>query len=101
MASYDEDLTYEEVAGEKNEKQIKVYALSTCGFCKRGLKFLRENSITFKFIYVDKLTYERKTELKRSLKEKFEKRAVFPYVVINDEKILLGFQKGDWEKAIL
>ena len=101
MASYDSDLTYEEVDGEKQEKQITVYALSTCGFCKRGIAFLRENSLKFKYIYLDKLGYERKTELKRSLKETFGKRAVFPYTVIDDEKVLLGFSKSDWEKNLL
>ncbi len=95
-----EDVEFTEVDGKNDKNDITVYALSTCGFCRRGLNFLRENSIKFKYIYIDKLDYEVKQELKRNLYEKYKKRPVFPYLVLNDEKVLTGFRKEIWKEEL-
>ena len=36
---------FESVDGKVDAGELTVYALSTCGFCKRALAFLRDNSI--------------------------------------------------------
>ena len=81
-------------------KDICVYALSTCGFCRRALQFLRDSECKFKYIYVDKLPYETKQELKAQLKDKYEKRVVFPYCVIDNKDVLVGFVEDDWKQSL-
>ncbi|MHA1342015.1 MAG: glutaredoxin family protein [Promethearchaeota archaeon] len=92
---------YIEEKGKEYEKDILVYALSTCGFCRRGLAFLRENNLPFHYIYVDQLPYDIKTRLKQDLRAKYDKRVVFPYLIINSEKVILGYVKDQWEKELL
>ncbi|MHA1743208.1 MAG: glutaredoxin family protein, partial [Candidatus Heimdallarchaeota archaeon] len=68
----DENLEFAKVEGEKKPCDIQIYALSTCGFCRRALAFLRNNKITFRYIYVDQLSYDLRQKIKRNLMAKFE-----------------------------
>ena len=86
--------------GSKAGKDICVYALSTCGFCRRALQFLRDADIQFKFIYVDKIPYETKQKVKEELKEKFDRRVVFPYCTIDNKEVLVGFVEEDWKQTL-
>lgn len=84
--------------GEKKNWNITVYALSTCGFCRRGLEFLRKNSIKFRYIYVDQLPYEIKDKLQEDLEAKYKKRLGFPYLIKDETKVIVGFSPDEWER---
>jgi glutaredoxin-like protein NrdH len=89
--------THEE--GRRKGRETTVYALSTCGFCKRGLQFLRDNSVDFSFVYVDDLPLETKNRIKQELRERFKKDVSFPFVVLDGEEALVGFIEPDWKLA--
>ncbi|MHA1821395.1 MAG: ferredoxin-thioredoxin reductase catalytic domain-containing protein [Promethearchaeota archaeon] len=89
-------ITYNEEDGEDIGHDITVYALSTCGFCRRGLAFLRDHNIKFRYIYVDKIEYETKRKIKALLREKFQKRVAFPYMVVDEEFVIVGFTEKEW-----
>ncbi len=93
-------LNFTTVEGENNPGDITVYALSTCGFCKRALQFLRDHSITFRYVYVDLLPFEVKQELKNDLKEKAGRNVGFPFAIINDNKYLIGFKENEWREEL-
>lgn len=84
--------------GDKNFGEIRVYALSTCAFCKKALKYLRENSIRFMYIYVDDLEPDKKQELKSDLREKFKKDVGFPFMVIDNDRVVVGFTEDEYKK---
>jgi glutaredoxin len=88
---------YSHEDGQKKDHKVVVYALSTCGFCRRGLAFLRDNSIEFDYIYMDKISYETKSELKDALSEKYKERVAFPFIVIDDAECLVGFNEEKWK----
>ncbi|NHK30609.1 MAG: glutaredoxin family protein [Asgard group archaeon] len=97
-----EDLDFIKEEGEKNPCDIQVYALSTCGFCKRALEFLRNNKITFRYLYMDKQSTDVRQKIKRDLLQKFDERIAFPYVVVDDgDKILVGFTEQKWKEAFI
>ena len=92
------DFTLED--GEKNPCDITVYALSTCGFCKKGLAFLRDNNLKFKFIYVDQMAQDLRMRTKKELSDRYNERIGFPFVVIdNGDKILVGFKEEKWKET--
>ena len=93
-----EDITFIEEDGKNATNELTVFALSTCGFCRRGINFLRENKMKFRYVYIDKIEFEKKSKLKKDLQEKFNKRVAFPFLVCNDEKAIVGFVKNDWEE---
>ena len=87
-------------AGEKKGCKITVYALSTCGFCKRALAFLRDNSVDFKFVYVDKLDKETRNNVIKELEERFNRRVAFPFLIANDEECMVGFNTEKYEDLL-
>ena len=96
-----DELDFVYIDGENIPGDITVYALSTCGFCKRALEFLQKNSIKFRYIYVDKLPLDMKTKIKSELRNKSGKNVAFPFMVIDDKKYLVGFVENDWKRELL
>ena len=95
------DIKFTHETGKINNKNVTVIALSTCGFCRRGLAFLRENNVDFSYVYVDLLTYDTKEKLKNELQTKFDKRVAFPFLIINDEISVVGFVEQEWKSLLL
>lgn len=93
-------LTYTTVQGENTTPHITVYALSTCGFCKRAMTYLEKNKFAYRFIYMDTIPVEVKNEAKRTLKEKFKVDIAFPFATINDSEYLVGFIEADWKRTL-
>ncbi len=100
---HEDIVNFLEENGKDSGHTVKVYALSTCGFCKRALQFLRDNGITFKFVYVDLLGQDLKDKVKRELVEKYGERLAFPFVVLDEDKenqrVIVGFLEDEFEEA--
>lgn len=95
-----ESLQYTHVQGKKTEPLVTVYALSTCGFCKRSMSFLEANGFAYRFIYLDSIPVETKNEAKRELKEKYKADVAFPFATIGDSGHLVGFIEVDWKRTL-
>jgi glutaredoxin len=94
-------LKYTQVAGKNDRHDVEVYALSTCGFCKRALYFLNENHIAYRYVYVDLVSIDVKNQAKEALKAQFAEHVSFPYAVIDGKTTLVGFLELDWRKTLL
>ncbi|HUW69912.1 MAG TPA: glutaredoxin [bacterium] len=95
-----DSLTYTAVVGTRTSPQITVFALSTCGFCKRAMAFLQNNSISYRYIHVDTIPIDTKNEIKRELKERFKVDVAFPFATVGDDKYLVGFIEVDWKLTL-
>ena len=95
-----EGVEFTSETGTRNSHDVTVYALSTCGFCKRAIAFLRDNSVQFKYVYVDMLNFDIKQDLKKALSEKFSERVVFPFLVVDDSKCSAGFVEEEWNRLL-
>ena len=93
-------ITYDSEEGRDIGKKLKVYALSTCGFCKRALNYLRDNGVGFQYVYVDYLQDFQRSEVKKELKDEFGERPLFPFLVIDDTDYLIGFDEEEWEEKL-
>ena len=51
------------VNGEKSEKDIFVFTLSTCQWCRKGKQWLTDNKYAYKYIDVDLLPIAEKRTL--------------------------------------
>lgn len=87
-------------AGSRNDHDIMVYALSTCGFCKRALAFLEANDFSYKFLYVDLIPIDVKNTIKQELKARFRENVAFPFAVIDEKQHLVGFIEADWKLTL-
>lgn len=76
----------------------KVYALSTCPYCKRTKRFLDEHKIVYDCIDVDLLDDAKQDEVLEEV-EKLTGRRSFPVVII-DKDIIVGHDEQRLRKAL-
>ncbi len=71
---------------------IKIYALSTCGWCKKTKEFFSKRGIRYEYIDVDRLEGH-ETDAVRQQQMKFNRAGSFPTVVINDSECIIGYDE--------
>ena len=71
---------------------VKLYALSTCGWCRKAKNLLDENDVEYDLVYVDLLDKPEKDEVMVEVR-KWNPRASFPTVVIDDKESVAGFKE--------
>lgn len=91
---------YHAVQGEKDEPKLRVYALSTCAFCEKSMRYLEEQGFAYEYLFLDRIPVEEKKTMKAELKEQFGNIPVFPLLVIDGEKSLSGFTEDRWAEAL-
>ena len=89
-----------EMPGEDDRHQIILIGLSTCGFCKKAIEFLNENSISYKYLFIDKIPAEKKILLKEEFKKEYGKSFLYPTAIIDGKEILNGFIRLSWENTL-
>ena len=87
------------VSGSKNKHQVLMYAISTCGWCKRAKKFLNDNDVQYEYIDIDLIKNEDKEKIKQDITNRGGPLA-YPTLII-DSKILLTGANQDKLKEIL
>jgi glutaredoxin len=90
-------LQVEHVEGEKKGK-IMLYALSTCGWCRKTKELLNELGVEYEYIYVDLLEDEDADTAMDEVK-KWNPRLSFPTLVI-DDKCIVGFKEDEIREAL-
>ena len=95
-----EKLKFTTEKGTKNDHKVTIFALSTCGFCKACLKFLSDSKVTFKYVYYDLLDPETKDAIKSELTAKYKERIMFPFVIIDENKVVVGFKDEELKKHL-
>ncbi len=90
----------EKVEGERKDKDLLLFALSTCGWCRRAREFLDGNGFSYDFVYVDKLQGQAREEVIEEVSRWNPKRS-FPTLVINGEKVLAGYDEARYREVLL
>jgi glutaredoxin len=79
--------------------KVVVYALSTCGWCRRTRKLLDENGVVYTCHEVDKLQGEERERILGIVK-RWNPRASFPTVVIDDNKVIVGYKEDQLREEL-
>ncbi len=91
---------FTEVPGESGGHELKLFALSTCGFCKRAIAFLNDQRVGYSFVYVDKLPIGEKKRVKDEFYKRFMTRMLYPAMVIDGQDTLIGFTEDTWKRNL-
>jgi glutaredoxin len=83
----------EHVDGRSSGKVV-LFALSTCGWCGKTKELLKELGIAFDFAYVDLLPAEEMDDAIAVI-EKYNPAGSFPTLIINDNKVIVGFREEE------
>lgn len=91
-------MTINHVAG-KNKGKVMLYALSTCGWCKKTKALLNELGVEYDYIDVDLL---KGAEQDATVKEimKYNPACNFPTMVINAKQSIIGFKEDEIREAL-
>ena len=83
----------------KNKGEILLYALSTCGWCKKTKSLLNKFGVEYSYINVDELDSSEKNEIVKEVK-KWNPNINYPTIVINNKKCIVGFKEDEIREAL-
>ena len=83
----------------QNKGKLVLFALSTCGWCKKTKALIEDLNADYEYVYVDLLKGKERDEVVEIVK-KWNPQVSFPTLVINDEKIIVGFKEDEIMEAI-
>lgn len=91
-------MVVEHVAG-KNKGKIMLYALSTCGWCRKTKELLDSLGLEYSCTYMDLIEGKEKEDALKDL-EKWNPRYSYPTIIIDDKTSIVGFKEDEIKKAI-
>jgi len=87
------------VQGKNRQHKVLVYALSTCSWCNLTKKLLNDNNVEYEYVNVDQCSDSDKEKIRTEITARGG-RLSYPAVIVDDRKIINGFQKDDILEAI-
>ncbi|MFO8011575.1 MAG: glutaredoxin family protein [Dehalococcoidia bacterium] len=86
------------VEGE-NRGQVALFALSTCGWCRKTKQLLNELGVGYSYVDVDQLQGADREEALQQLRI-FNPDISFPTIVIDGEHCIVGFKEDEVREAL-
>ncbi|MCE5248650.1 glutaredoxin family protein [bacterium] len=83
----------------KNRGNILLFALSTCGWCKKAKRLLDEMGVEYSYIDVDLTEGEERRTVENEMYS-WNPRGSFPTIVINNSTTIIGFSEDEIRKKI-
>lgn len=78
---------------------IILYAISTCGWCKKTKSLLNRLGVQYRYIYVDLLGKEEKERITNEVKN-WNPQCNYPTLVIDNKKCIIGFKEDEIREAL-
>ncbi len=78
----------------KKQGDIALYALSTCGWCKKTKGLLDELNLDYHYVDVDLLAGAEKEEAVAEIR-KWNPACSFPTLVIDNNRCIIGYKEAD------
>ncbi|MFH1169888.1 MAG: glutaredoxin family protein [Chloroflexota bacterium] len=86
------------VPGRKSG-HIMLYALSTCGWCRKTRNLLDELGVEYDYEYVDQLDGEEKDKAIEEMSD-WNPSQSFPTIVLNNKKTIVGYSEDEIREAL-
>jgi glutaredoxin-like protein NrdH len=78
----------------KKQGDITLYALSTCGWCKKTKGLLDELNLDYRYVDVDLLADAEKDEAVAEIR-KWNPACSFPTLIIDNNRCIIGYNEGE------
>lgn len=83
----------------KNVGDIVLFTLSTCGWCKKMKKLLKELGVEYSYIDVDKLDEDGKFKVEQEI-AKWNPACTYPTLVKDHKTCIVGYKPDEIRKAV-
>ena len=87
------------VEGEKDKRDIQIFTLSTCMWCKKCKRYLDEKDIKYSYIDMDKIEYRHKQQIIDFLKATYKERVSYPFLIC-DSKAIVGYNPSKYDEML-
>lgn len=84
-------IPWEHVSGNRSNHEVRLFALSTCGWCRKTKQLMEELGIDYDRVDVDLLEGEERDEAVQEL-SRWNSAKTFPTIVIDGEKAIVGYE---------
>jgi glutaredoxin-like protein NrdH len=92
-------VTVVHIQGKKSH-HIMLYALSTCGWCRKTKQLLDDLGVEYNYEYIDQLHGAEREEAVQKIKA-WNPSCSFPTLVLDNEKCIVGYQENEIREALL
>jgi glutaredoxin-like protein NrdH len=82
----------------RNAGEIFLYALSTCGWCRKTKNLLRELGVAFSYVDVDLLDDEDQRKVEEEVR-RWNPPCTFPTIVVNGSSCIVGYDETKIREA--
>lgn len=90
----------EKVPGSKKNHKVMIFTLSTCGWCKKTKKLLKDLDVEYEYTDIDTVSGEEREKVREELR-KHNPRMSAPTIVIDDGKnVIVGFDEEEIREAL-
>ena len=91
-------MTVVQVPG-KNVGSVKLYALSTCGWCQKTKKILNEMGVAYEYEDVDQLYGDERDKAVEEI-TKWNSSRSFPTIVIDNKRCIVGYREDEIKETL-
>lgn len=84
-------LQFKHVEG-KDKGKIRLYALSTCGWCQKTKKLLGALGLAYDYIDADQVDDKTGDEIDREVR-KWNPRGTYPTMVVGDKRAIINYDE--------
>ena len=81
------------VPGSNNKHKVLMYAISTCGWCKRAKRLLNALDVEYEYVDIDLVTNEDRRKIRLDIQSRGG-RLLFPTLIIDDKLLLTNPPEG-------
>lgn len=87
------------IVGENKKHRVLLYTLSTCAWCKRTKKFLRDNNIEYEYVDVDLCDEVDRRKIHSDIKRRGGS-FTYPTIIVDDDVLITGFSEDQLREAL-
>ena len=87
------------IEGSHNNHSVMLYALSTCGWCRKTRRFLESQEVAFDYVYVDLVVGDERKEVLDQVR-RWNPSSSFPTIVVDDREGIVGFREDQLMEAL-
>lgn len=92
-------MKHHHVEGKNNKHKVFLYALSTCGWCKKTKALLKELDCTYSYLDVDLLEKHESEKVDDEVK-KWNPAKTYPTIIVNDKTCIVGYDPDKIRKIL-
>ncbi|HOX42057.1 MAG TPA: glutaredoxin family protein [Myxococcota bacterium] len=81
------------------KRRVRLYALSTCGWCRKTKAFLEGHQVEYECFDIDLLEGEAK-EAARDAVGKLNPRRSYPTIIVDDDEVVVGFDEDKLKQLL-